>query len=348
MNKLKYTLIGLMMSLQAMIVDSQAVTSVLTLKGDVSTYQVESIQLPFNAKISPLKPYGQLVEKGEAIFHIGYFSQTDSIAHQIYGYIQQEKRLLLEAKHIQTLDELMEIGAVSQKEYIKDRLNFEEKQSKLLEDQIALKNLLAPYQVSIEDLRSLENQSLDSINDYIEKHIPNVIYAPSAGILLPGKDEHTDMFTKFTPIAKIANPHALQINAIVSEKQLAILKEGLPMEIKIPSLNQSFEGVVHTVNRYPNTNQKYSVSIRFTNLDQTTAQNIILGMKCILNIRIEEKDSLLIPLSAVKEMDGKTLVMVGKNGKFSHIQEIQVGNTHGMNIEVISGLQPGEEVLENN
>lgn len=350
MSKLKLALLSLICSLQAITVESKPVTDTLTLKGKVSSYEVEYLHLPYDAKISPLQPYGHVVEKGEPIFTVEYLSQDQSIGYQIIQYLHQEHAFSIHTRHVQTQKELVEAGAISQKAYMETTLDYEKKYSDLETQRASIVKTLEPYDINLEEIHNLEDSSVSGINSFIKDRVSNVIHSPISGILLAStNDPHASIFKKQTHIAKVVNHEAYEIQLNVNEKQFSKIFEGQPVSITIPTLEKKLNGVVFNVNPYPISEtgkSQYKITIRFVDIEEQDLSQLVLGMSCITNINLTEKQAILIPLDAILTLGDKSMVKLAKDDQFVGIREITLGQTHGDNIEVLSGLKPGEEIIE--
>lgn len=349
MSRLKLFSFLLVSSLWAFTVEPKPVTDTLTTKGKISSHQVEYLHLPFLAKVKPLQSFGHVVKAGEPIFSVEYLSQKETLAHQITEYHQALESFSIATQHISTQQALSEIGALSQKKFLEEKVLYEKAYQELMVKKDSIEKLLKPYGLSIEDIHSIEDTSPEGIGLYVQENVPNLLHAPISGILLPtAQDPHADIFKGHTHIAKIVDNQALEIKLLVSEKQLCKLKEKQPVSIQIPSIQQSFEGYVHTVNTYPHSEtgkSQYSVNIRF-NTEGKDLSHIYLGMSCILNISLQEKTALLIPLTAIQHMGDKDFVILSQKNKLSGIREVTLGKTYGHEIEVLTGLEAGEDILE--
>lgn len=350
MPKLKYLFLLLLSSVNAFTVELESVSDYLTLKGKIESHEIEYIHLPFAAKVKAIQPFGHIVQEGEPIFSIEYLSSNESLTHIIIEYHQTLQALSLSTQNISTQKELMDAGAISQNKFQEALLAYEKKFNEISEKKEMISKVLKPYGLSIEDINQLQDTSLDGINAFVKEKVPNLLFAPTSGILLPtAQDPHADIFKAHTYIAKVVDHHAFEVNLSVSEKQLTQLKDGQSVDIKLPSIQKNLTGVVFNVNRYPqpgSSKSKYGVSIRFTDIDEAQLENIYLGMSCIINIELSNKKVLLIPLTAVQTIADKSMVILSTNDTFKGIREVTLGKTHGDKIEVLTGLKSGEEILE--
>ncbi|MFH1684296.1 MAG: hypothetical protein ABIA67_05400 [Candidatus Margulisiibacteriota bacterium] len=70
------------------------------------------------------------------------------------------------------------------------------------------------------------------------------------------------------------------------------------------------------------------------------------GMSSTVNFVLEEKENILVvPLRAVKKLGDKSYIFVKANGDKTQEQQIQTGLENTLNVEVVSGLKQGDEVV---
>lgn len=350
MSKIRLLLISTLCFLQALTLETQSVTETIALKGKLSSYHTELLHLPVDAKLTPLQPFGHLVEEGEPIYEVEYISSADSLLHNIHTYLQDSKTLEIEKQHMQAQEALMQIEAISKRSYHESRVKYEKLCFSHLEAKKQLNQLLKPYNISVDDLYSLPNHDIVTIEQFVTQHLPNQVLAPCTGILLPMTEgQNASVFKKMTHFGKIVDPESLQIELLVNEKQLSKLVVGQETNIYVPLLSQTFSGTIFNINLYPSSQSsqtQYPVTVRFTDLSSSDYKTLRLGMKTIVNVSLDEKTALLIPLSSVKSIGDKDMVMISEKNRVKALREVTLGATHGVYVEVISGLQPGEEILE--
>ncbi|GAI56771.1 unnamed protein product, partial [marine sediment metagenome] len=122
---------------------------------------------------------------------------------------------------------------------------------------------------------------------------------------------------------KVGNPVEITLAAFSDE----ILKGRV---ISIDPAEKLIDGVVY-----------YGVTIDL----EETKEGIKPGMTADIIIESDKKENVLvIPKGTVKKMDGKKIVQVFKDGEVKE-REIEIGLEGNEYIEVISGLQEGEEVV---
>jgi len=139
------------------------------------------------------------------------------------------------------------------------------------------------------------------------------------------------------------DPYDIKVD--VYEEDIVKVKLDDPVEIKMPAFpNQTFPGKVISIDPAEELIEGvvyYQVTISFEN----PPQGIKPGMSADVAIKTAQKNDILtIPGAAVEKRDDKTFVQIFKNGKLEKI-EIQIGLRGSDDlIEVVSGLNEGDQI----
>jgi multidrug efflux pump subunit AcrA (membrane-fusion protein) len=215
-----------------------------------------------------------------------------------------------------------------------------------------LENMLSHYDASIEDIDPLFGQSLSTIDTYIQAKIPQKIYAQHAGILLPTTEDKTNNMSayhkKFTDIASIIDHHSFKIDLYIHEKDINKAFVGQKAQITINALQTTISGEITNVLNYPSTSHpnQYQVQVKFSELAEEQLGTLKVGMGCSVNILLSEYEALLVPIASVKTIMGQNMVTVIDEAKKMTQREVKLGGTQDMQIEILDGLEAGEEIFE--
>jgi cobalt-zinc-cadmium efflux system membrane fusion protein len=133
--------------------------------------------------------------------------------------------------------------------------------------------------------------------------------------------------------------------AVYETPDLARLKVGQQVTASIGIYpNQSFEGKIEKIDAGPAADSRaMHVYALFDNAAGLLKPNLRGTMNVTLN-DMDEKQTVVIPLSAVLENNGVSFVFV-RDGKTFERREVQLGNKTSSEIEVISGVLPDEEIV---
>ena len=183
------------------------------------------------------------------------------------------------------------------------------------------------------------------VNAYalIEK---TIIRAPIDGFIVKKEIKKGEVVLANTPVISIMAEKGLQIKTYISEVDVSKVKIGdkvlitldafprkefLGEIVHIDSAETIADGVVYY-------KVKSTIDTKDTNIKSGMTANIII-------VTDSKEDVLIIPRRAVTEKDGKSMVKVPVNETFQEI-EVETGLVaYDGNIEIISGLKEGDEVI---
>lgn len=142
---------------------------------------------------------------------------------------------------------------------------------------------------------------------------------------------------------KVGDPAALWVVADVFEIDLAAIKQGAPVEIKVPAVTQPLLGSVQRVGASLNLETRRA-SV-FISLAKSGAE-LRPGMLASAGIQIERPKGLIVPMTAVLIKDGqRSIVYVQREETVFEARDVTLGQPVSGAIPVLSGLEPGERVV---
>jgi RND family efflux transporter MFP subunit len=152
-----------------------------------------------------------------------------------------------------------------------------------------------------------------------------------------------------TTILRYADPQRLSVTATAAETEVSQLSAGQSVTVSVPGLNnKQLQGTivdVGDVGLTDNASQQTQYPVRVDLGSALEGLNLKIGMSSTVSLNLRQANDVLhVPTSAMRRVNGKTLVSrVGADGQLSDV-EIQVGETYGSDVEVLGGLQAGDTV----
>ncbi|MGH9456920.1 MAG: efflux RND transporter periplasmic adaptor subunit [Thermoanaerobaculia bacterium] len=187
--------------------------------------------------------------------------------------------------------------------------------------------------------------------------IQSIIRAPAGGTILTRAVDEGDPvvpLTSYQPgteLATIAKMDDLIFRGTVDEIDVGKLAVGMPARIKVGALpNQEIQGIVSRI--APQALQEEGATLFNIEIELAPGTEVPLRAGYSSNADIiirEKKDILLIPERLVTwENNGEKAFVEIPGGPDEEPKkvEIQTGISDGLNIEVVSGLQKGQKVVE--
>ncbi len=139
----------------------------------------------------------------------------------------------------------------------------------------------------------------------------------------------------------------MTVTIAVDEKDIASVKTGMNAQLTMNALpDETFEGQVTRVAQTGSGNggsSKFDVEITLSR-----ESDMLLGMSATAQLTLYEKmDVLTLPVAALRDEGGKTLVYTGKDkktGEPANPVEVTTGLSDGENVEILSGIDSGTTV----
>ncbi|WP_054693773.1 efflux RND transporter periplasmic adaptor subunit [Syntrophomonas palmitatica] len=153
-----------------------------------------------------------------------------------------------------------------------------------------------------------------------------------------------DMVSAQSAAAAVSDTSVLETDVLVGENEVSYIKPGSEAAVNVRAASaKSFKGRVVTVASMPDpVKRNYRVRISLDNKD-----NIIKsGMFAELIVDAQtKKDVLGVPVEAVIPRDARHIVFVVDKNKRAREQEVLTGLKNDRYVEIVSGLQAGDEVI---
>ena len=139
----------------------------------------------------------------------------------------------------------------------------------------------------------------------------------------------------------------MTVTIAVDEKDIASVKTGMTAQLTMNALpDETFEGQVTRVAQTGSGNggsSKFDVEITLSR-----ESDMLPGMSTTAQLTLYEKmDVLTLPVAALRDEGGKTLVYTGKDkktGEPANPVEVTTGLSDGENVEILSGIDSGTTV----
>lgn len=284
----------------------------LELQGNVTTKNLLMIYPEFSGVLTNVYvTEGQKVKKGQVLAVI-----DDG------GLSQQLAQLKIQADLAKTTFERQErlwnqkIG--SEIQYLQAKSNYEAQDQAIaqLEQQIAKTVVKAPFSGTIDD-----------------------VFTEQGSVVLPGQSE----------LMRIVNLENMYIVTDVPEKYITNITRNKKVEVEFPILGKKIDSKVRQVGDFINpSNRTFKVEISIPNKEKSIKPNLTAKLR----INDYSNDSaLLIPQGIISEnANGEQYVYmiaekIGNDEAIAEKRVIETGLTQGDYIEVISGLEPGVEII---
>jgi RND family efflux transporter MFP subunit len=160
-----------------------------------------------------------------------------------------------------------------------------------------------------------------------------------------------DMANPGMPLVSVEGVSRMQVTAMVSESDIAQIKNGMSVKVLVKSINKEVAGKVSEVSgSAKNTGGQYLVKVTLNATDKA----ILSGMFVNVQFPIANKpktettvksDKVMVPESALVKQGQLTGIYTIANGKTAILRWIRTGKSFGNQVEVLSGLSANEQYI---
>ena len=208
-----------------------------------------------------------------------------------------------------------------------------------------LDDMRARYEIAQAGLQAAQQMK----NEVNAQYRYTNITAPISGTITAKYAEQGDMASPGMPLLTIESPSSLQAQVLVSEQNIALISNGMPVEVTLKTLNKTVSGTVSEISKSAaNSGGQYMVKINIHN-----ASGLLPGM--FVNVQFPFKNSgkinqdfqetMMIPKTALVENGQLTGVYVVSSQNTAVLRWLKTGKTVGDRVEVLSGLNPKETYI---
>jgi HlyD family secretion protein len=205
------------------------------------------------------------------------------------------------------------------------------------------------YQISQERFELLEKGRIQMVN----RSVDSIVKSPMSGIVLQQSAFEGDAvvpLTNFQPgteMCSMADMSLLRFKGKVDEIDVGKLLPGMIADIQVGALlDTKVAGRLERI--YPKAEKEGNATMFGLEIAIIDAGKVTLraGYSATAYLKIKDKKNILvIPERLITFENDKRFVETMRDGNITR-KEVQVGLSDGLNIEIISGLKAGEQVVE--
>lgn len=260
---------------------------------------------------------GQKVSKGQALAKIDDGGLDSQLA-------QLETQTELAKTTFERQKRLWDQKIGSEMQFLQTKANFESQQSAVaqMKSQLSKTTVRAPF------------------SGFVDQ-----IITDQGTVVAPGRNE----------LFRVVNLDDMYVQAEVPEKYLGSIRSGSKVTMEFPVLHDTLSSKVRETSNYISpTNRTFRIEVAVPNKNGRIKPNLTAKLR--INDYSSE-DAILIPQSVISEnADGEQYVYVTKRDSATSSNSlsdaaayrsiIKTGRTQGDYVEVIAGINPGDEIID--
>ncbi len=168
------------------------------------------------------------------------------------------------------------------------------------------------------------------------------ITAPIAGQIVEKRINLGEMAMPGQPLFRIEDNNHLRLETTVKEQEVLQIRPGQTVTVQIDAMpGKDLNGTVAQVVPAADV-RTHSFVVK---VDVPTTPGLITGMYGKAFFRIGKHEAIVVPKSAIVQLSGISGVYLVSADGSAVFQMIQTGDEHGNDVEVTTGLKPGDRVI---
>ncbi len=186
----------------------------------------------------------------------------------------------------------------------------------------------------------------EQVKSIAETHQINPIislYAPISGKIIENKAVLGAMVDQETEILTILDPSLLCIHAEIYERDIAKIRIGQQVEASVPAYpSETFKGKISYISDVLNEDTRtITVRSEVENREYKLKPGMFADIKIFLN---HQAQALVLPAGAILDEKDEKIVFLKIGGKYLP-QIVEVGTRDANYVEILAGIQEGDEVV---
>ncbi len=172
-----------------------------------------------------------------------------------------------------------------------------------------------------------------------------IISAPFSGTVTKKIANIGDLASPGMVLLMIENGDALQVLAQVPESLILTVEQGDIVPVTIPAASLTIEGVVAEVAPAANPLSRTAP----VKINITSSPDLRVGQFARIGLNGTDEETIMVASSAVFSKGQMDIIFVHDiSTKTAHMRLVKTGSVHGDQVEILSGLEPGEQVVVSN
>ncbi|MGA9041085.1 MAG: efflux RND transporter periplasmic adaptor subunit [Terriglobales bacterium] len=166
-------------------------------------------------------------------------------------------------------------------------------------------------------------------------------YADTGSLIQAGTSNVSSM-----PVVKLSQVNILRLRIPVPESLAASVHDGEPADIRVKATDEHFSGkIIRSTDSLDRSTRTMQVEVDVPNQDY----KLTPGMYADVSLRIQnDPTALTVPIQAISRGSDKTTVLLVNSQNHVEEREIQTGIEGSNRIQVLSGLNEGDQVIVGN
>ncbi|KTC68851.1 membrane-fusion protein AcrA [Legionella birminghamensis] len=345
---------------QSYVVKPEPMKKTLAFTGIIQPLKENTLSSSMDAIIETMNfHYGQLVHKGDVVVVLNSNELQKQYNEILTDYLKAKDSYNIAKAKFSGTQELWDAGLLSKNNYLSEKSSLDTARITLMQATRKLSEILEKMDEGA-DLSSLSLSEFDKVRQALNtNHNLIQLKAPETGILLyPPKsgDDKTGRLTVGSAvksgqaIALIGDMSGISVEIDVPEVDIDKIHPGMKATVSGVALGQeALSGELVAVNAQATANggalPSFSAIVEVKHLSKAQQALIKVGMSASIELSTEEERHLLIPIAAVSQDNGRSMVNLRQADGTISRQPIATGASQVDKVSVVAGLKEGDVIV---
>jgi RND family efflux transporter MFP subunit len=175
-------------------------------------------------------------------------------------------------------------------------------------------------------------------------HSNTVLSSTIDGVVTARNADPGSLASPGTPLLVVQSLEWLFFKSSLPVEAMSLVKQGQTVQVTVDGVEgRTFEGKVTHVNLVADeASRQFDVQVRLENPDRALRPGMFGRIRIVTR---EVEASVAVPKESVRETDqGRTVTVVGEDMK-AQVRHVETGATDGKLVEIVSGVEPDEQVV---
>ena len=340
----------------------QALHQSLYFTGIIRPIRETALTCPIDAIVETMQyQYGQAVKQGDVVLTLNSSELEKQYNDTLTEYLKAKDNYSMVAARFNGTKELWNTGLISKNTYLGEKSSVNTARIGLLQSTHKLSELLHKMDdPDNADLSTLKMAQFDKVQQALTSH-HNLIHmkASADGLLLYPPKESQDKSGHIQVgaavkagqvIALIGNVTGVHVEIEIPETDINTIHVGMLAKITGPALGKhQLLGRVASVNTQAlsgNTGASafFSAMVVVKKLTPKQQNAIKVGMSAAIELMIDKRKQVIIPIKAVQQVNGKRMVTIQNKHGSDVLREVTTGIATANSVVIERGLKAGDVV----
>ena len=344
------------------VVHKETIHKVLFFTGTIQPLQEHTVTTPMDAIVETMHyHYGQAVKKGQVIFTLNSAELQKQYNDTLTDYLKAKDSFSIAQAKFNGTEDLWKAGLLAKNNYLSEKSNLNNTRVSLMQSTRKLSEMLEKMgDGTYQDISQLSFAEFEKVRSVLAgKHNLIQLKSPGDGVLLYPPKASEDKTARITVgsaakagqvLALIGDLSGICVEIDIPEVDIDKVTPGMPATIRgVAFAKQALKGKLLLINAQASTGSggslpSFTAIVEVKSLTPEQQALVKVGMSASIELAADSTDKLLVPIEAVRQQHGKSVVnLLAPNG---HISEHQVitGAARANKVVIDSGLNVGDVV----